>query len=81
MKQAAIAQSSMFTEHLGPVQPLTQIQENPPTELAQVAPFWQTRGLWEKEKCLNKLVIRIMLFLVKNQDYIGDQETFWVVDP
>lgn len=42
----------MFTEHSGPVQPLTQMHEKPPTEFVQVAPFWHTRGLQEKNKWL-----------------------------
>ncbi|KAK9746012.1 hypothetical protein QE152_g6461 [Popillia japonica] len=44
LKQAAPAQSSMFTEQSGPVQPFTHMQENPPMLLVQVAPFWQTEG-------------------------------------
>lgn len=39
LKQAARAQSSMFSEQSGPAQPLTQMQEKPPKVLVQVAPL------------------------------------------
>lgn len=45
LKHAASTQSSIFTLQSAPVQPLTQMQEYPPCELVQVAPFWQIAGL------------------------------------